>query len=248
MNEPTESVTRLVRRCVLEGRAGPWTELLSRVDPIVRGGFFSAGGTPMDLAEFLDWFPGWLFGERKLQAIIRSLRTKQETGECPDADSQDAFASNYFARMVASAKADFYRERRPRERPVDPDAISGLSPTGTGGAKAVRTAEDVKRAIAALPPDFRIPFRLKYYTSLGPLAPEEEQWVSQRLGLTRDSIASIVEQEFDSNRERAFPLSSEFIGELMGIPPSMSGKNTTVDQRISRARARLKEILGGDDE
>ena len=59
--------------------------------------------------------------------------------------------------------------------------------------------------------------------------------VARRSGLTQDAIASIVEQEFESNRERAFPLSSEFIGELMGIPPALSGKNTTVDQRISRA-------------
>ncbi len=108
--------------------------------------------------------------------------------------------------------------------------------------------EGVKRALVKLPPDFCIPFRLKYYTSLGPLAPEEEQWVARRSGLTQDAIASIVEQEFESNREQAFPLSSEFIGELMGIPPALSGKNTTVDQRISRARARLNEMLGEDDE
>ncbi len=235
MSEPTESVTQLLRRCVLEGRAGPWAELLSKVDQIVRGGFLSAGGTPADLAEFLGWFPGWLFEERKLQALIRSLRAKLETGETPDADSQDAFASNYFARIVASAKADFFREKQPRERPVDPHAISGVVPTAAGRTESVAVSVDeIKWALLELPFEIRIPFRLKYYASVGPLLPDEGQWISDRSGQESSAVVRLVDEEFNSNLGRAFPLSSEFIGELLGILPSLTGKNTTVDQRISR--------------
>ena len=249
MSRSSESIARLVRLCVVEGRSGPWTDLISGAEQIIRSAFISAGGTPRDLEEFLDWFSGWLFHERKLPALIRSLAKKEETGECLDTESQDAFTCNYFVRIVASGKAEFHAEKQPREKPVDPLVLSQRVDETVDRTESIESnLDDVKQAIAGLPPEIRIPFRLKYYAACGPLASEEEQWISERSSPAGESVARIVDQEFNDHRERKYPLSSEFIGELLGIPPSPTGRNTTVDQRVTRALAKLREILGGGDE
>ena len=247
MSKSSESIARLAQLCAVQGRSGPWTDLFAGAEQLIRGGFVSAGGTPRDLDEFLNWFSGWLFVERKLHALIRSIAKKEETGECPDAESQDSFACNYLVQIVTSGMADFYRERQPRENRVDPLELSQRVHEGVGRRESVESdVDEVRQALVGLPPDIRIPFRLKYYASFGPLPPDEEQWVSDRSVLAGESVVRTVDEEFNRNQERTFPLSSEFIGELLGIPPSPTGGNK-VDQRIHRVRIELRKILGGGD-
>ena len=57
------------------------------------------------------------------------------------------------------------------------------------------------------------------------------------------AASTVVAQEAEANRSHEKPLSSEFIGCLINIPPCPDGRYSTVDQRVRRAIVRILEYL-----
>jgi DNA-directed RNA polymerase specialized sigma24 family protein len=245
MSVGSEKLIRLVQLCVLHGPSGPWQDLLYDLRIDIRSAFTISGCTASELDEFSDWFGGWLFAERKLQSLLRAVERKQQSGECTTSESREKYARNYLFDIIKTAKAEYYRERASKEQLVDPRDLEGDQAVSIS-VKDVNAPklEAIRQALASLPESIRIPFRLKNYDALGPLTDEETQWISTQSGTTVAVVTHTIEREFDQNRDRKFPLSSEFIGDLLSIAAAADGRNTAVDQRVSRARRRVRQVLG----
>jgi hypothetical protein len=82
----------------------------------------------------------------------------------------------------------------------------------------------------------------------GPLPAEDAAWVAERSELTAECVGEAVAQEAEAHRSHRKPLSSEFIGSLLDIPPCADGKYSAVDQRVRRAILRIREHLAKADE
>jgi hypothetical protein len=114
-------------------------------------------------------------------------------------------------------------------------------------APAATSREEIERVEAALdqlPPDIRVPFRLRYWHALGPLQQAEEEWVAQVSSGDPDEIHRVIGEEAQANQEAEFPLGAAFIGRLLQLEPRADGSyNSIIDQRVRRARDRLRTLL-----
>lgn len=249
IEKPTE-LQVILERCITENSDETWSTFLSAFGPLIRR-VYHAHADASGFSEFEMWFPGWLFYERKLHAAYRGLQAKVRCGECLTADSQDRFIANYFASIVRTAVSDFGQERRRKSSTLASESFLASIPA--------RPATDeegpcgrILAILPELPPELRIPFKLRYFLVLGPLSAADAAWVAQRAGLPADQIAELVAAEAESNRSFQKPLSSEFIGSLLNIPPCVDGRYSTVDQRVRRAILKIREHLaqtaeGGDE-
>jgi hypothetical protein len=241
MIRPSLTPQEILERCIVENSSDAWKAFFTQYAPLVRR-VYHAHADAAWFRDFESWFPGWLYHERKLHAAYRALRAKMDSGECLTLDSQDRYLTNYLATIVRGAAAEFCCERRPVTPRQVPDAV--LSAVSEAAAP---DASDLQgRVLAVLPrlaPDLRIPFWLRYFQVFGPLPAEDAAWVAERSGLTADGVAEVVSQEAESNRTHHKPLSSEFIGTLINIPPCADGRYSTVDQRVRRAIVRIREHL-----
>jgi hypothetical protein len=104
--------------------------------------------------------------------------------------------------------------------------------------------ERLEAALEQLPPEIRVPFRLRYWHALGPLRRAEEEWVAQVAGSDPDEVHRLVAEEARENQEAEYPLGATFIGRLLRLAPRADGSfNSIVDQRVRRARDRLRDLL-----
>jgi DNA-directed RNA polymerase specialized sigma24 family protein len=241
MLQNAKSPQEILERCIVENSSDAWEAFLAEYASVVRR-VFHAHADGAGFREFEPWFPGWLYHERKLHAAYRALQTKIHSGECPTPASQQDYLANYLARIVQAAVAEFRHERRSAASKQVPDAVLSALPE-----PAAPDADDlhgrILSVLPSLPPDLRIPFWLRYFQAFGPLALEDAAWVAERSGLTVDRVVEVVAQEVESNRSHHKPLSSEFIGSLLNIPPCGDGRYSTVDQRVRRAIVRIREQL-----
>lgn len=239
-----ETILLRLVRLVVAGRREHWPALIDAVGNLVRRGFLAAARNPADLEEFESWFPGWLYSGRKIHAAHRAVDRKMQSGECADKRAQNDFLANYLASTVKSAVADFYRERGQNAFSMrETGGLGSRSPSPSRGDLHEDRLHQLRDALEQLPQNLRVPFRLKYYAAVGPLTEEDLRFVAVQGGLATDEIAKHVENEFRRNAGRAFPIGSAFIGGLLRIAAADDGRNTTVDQRIGRAKMRLRELL-----
>jgi hypothetical protein len=236
-DDPPRDPLDLLADCINRNDGPAWERFLARYRPLIQRVFAAhADGARAD--EFLDWFPGWCYGQR-VHAVYRACLRAQADGRFPDPDAAAAFLENYLAACVASGVADFFRERaKPRGSPA---ALEGLA------APTVSSRDEVERVEAALeqlPPEIRVPFRLRYWHALGPLRRAEEEWVAQVAGGDPDEVHRLIAQEAGANQEAEYPLDAAFIGRLLRLAPRADGSfNSIVDQRVRRARDRLRDLL-----
>ena len=85
MTPPIEDLTgatarSILERCLFENDGAAWTMFLDRFSDLIQRALLSShrGST---YEEFGDWFPGWLFEQRKLHALYRALLVKIARGE-----------------------------------------------------------------------------------------------------------------------------------------------------------------------
>jgi DNA-directed RNA polymerase specialized sigma24 family protein len=240
LQEP-HSPQEILERCLVENSSDAWEVFLAEYASVIRR-VYHAHAEAAGFAEFEPWFPGWLYHERKLHSAYRALQAKIRSGECLTLASQQHYLANYLATIVRAAAAEFCHERRATAGGQVPDAVLSAIP-----AAAPPLARELEGRVLAvlphLPPDVRIPFWLRYYQVFGPLAAEDAGWVAERSGLTADRVAEVIARESEAHRSHRKPLSSEFIGSLLDIPPCGDGKYSTVDQRVRRAILRIREHL-----
>jgi DNA-directed RNA polymerase specialized sigma24 family protein len=65
-------------------------------------------------------------------------------------------------------------------------------------------------------------------------------WISSESGMDLDEIRTLIEEERGASFTAEYPLSSNFIAELLGL------QRDTVSQRVRRARVKLAALLGGE--
>mgnify|MGYP005848732631 CR=1 FL=1 len=241
MAQESQDVQEILERCIVENSDDAWAKFLATFGPLVRR-VYHAHADPAGFREFESWFPGWLYHTRKLHAAYRALQGKVGSGECLTLASRQHYLANYLATVVRAAVAEYCRERRPLTPRQVPDAVLSAVPE-----VATSDAGDLQRSICSflphLPPDLRIPFWLRYFQVFGQLSSEDVAWVAERSGLTAQQVEEAVAQEADAHSSRHKPLSSEFIGFLLNIPPCGDGRYSTVDQRVRRAIVRIREHL-----
>jgi hypothetical protein len=247
MLQQPNSPRELLERCIVENSSAAWETFLAEHASVVRRVYHAHAGAGGFL-EFETWFPGWLYHERKLHAAYRALQTKIGSGECQTLASQDHYLANYLAAIVRAAVAEFCHERKAVAARQVPDAVLSAVP-----AAASPPDRDLQGRILAvlpdLPPDLRIPFWLRYFQVFGPLPARDAAWVAERSGMTADGVAQAIAHEAEAHSSHQKPLSSEFIGSLINIPPCADGKYSTVDQRVRRAIVRIRDHLAeeGDE-
>jgi hypothetical protein len=238
----SSNLLRLIRLCAVRKDASSdvWRELLREIDDLIRRGFY-AHGSGRDLEEFLQQFAGWLFLRDKVSMVELAVRKKIDAGEVSGPEQEESFARNYLARIIQSAVAEFYRESPRHDDSHSAEVLRAESMEPASDDRRERVAEELlKFALSD-----RVPFRLRHYAALGPMRDDELEFIEQQSGLPRGKAAELIESEFHRNEKREFPLSSAFIGELIGISDD-DPKSNVVNQRISRARLRLVENLRGE--
>jgi DNA-directed RNA polymerase specialized sigma24 family protein len=241
MLQKAHSPQEILERCIVENSSDAWEAFFSQNALVVRR-VYHAHAEAAWFPDFESWFPGWLYYERKLHAAYRALQAKIRSGECLTLDSQQRYLANYLASIVRAAAAEFCSERRPSAPRQVPDAVLSAVP-----AADPPEPDDLRARLLSvlphLPPDLRVPFWLRYYQVFGPLSAEDAAWVAERSGLTVECAAEVVAEEAESNLSHHKPLSSEFIGCMLNIPPCADGRYSTVDQRVRRAIVRIREHL-----
>ena len=209
----------------------------ARFRPLIQRVFAAHSGTA-SLDEYLEWFPGWFYG-RKVHAVYRACLRAQADGRCPDAGTAAAYIENYLANCVVSGKADFFRERA-----ASPGSRAALDCLAAPPASSREDVDRVKAALEQLPPEIRVPFRLRYWHALGPLRQAEEEWVAHIVGIDADEVHRLIATEAGANQEAEYPLDAGFIGRLLRLTPRADGSfNSIVDQRVRRVRDRLRNLL-----
>lgn len=243
MSESSRQLVPLIQRCIFDGRSGPWPELLSLAEDLIRSCFLSAGGQPSDLDAFADWLPGWIFEGRKLHALWRNLDGAIRTGRCATMEEREAITRNYLAKIIHSGRADFYRERHSAIAVCDPSNLTEIMEQDEFLFRSELNAwsRQIRQALLSLTPDLRIPFRLKYYAACGPLSEEEVAWISAQSGASPEDILGRVDSTFARNEGRTFPFSSAFVCELLGIDAPTDKAGKMIDQRICRVRSALRK-------
>lgn len=241
MSDNTETLQHILERCITENTSEAWSGYFEAFGSLIQR-VYHARADAGRFSEFESWFPGWLYCERKLHAAYRALRRKVESGSCSTRDAEDLYIRNYMARIVRSAVAEFACERRQNTEFLVSesflDRIPAAPPVGENDLGKI-----VLEALQHLPPDLRVPFRLRYYSVLGPLDSPDIAWVAAQSGASAGYVAKMIMQEADANRLHQKPLSSEFIGSLLSIPPCADGRYSTVDQRVRRSIVRIRDHL-----
>jgi hypothetical protein len=237
---PGSDLCNLLERCIVCRDDAAWRSFLLRFESLVRAVLAAARST-LRPEEFLDWFPGHLYEHRKVQALYLALLGKIEGGECPTAAQQETFVRNYLALVIRSALGDWYRQHRDF-----PQAGQDLKDHPGPQAPVAREdgMEEVRSALLQLDAELRIPFWLRHYRALGPLTDDDANLVAGQTGSTAEEVARRIEQEASRHPDHQMPLSSRFIGTLLGLPPLSNGKYAAVDQRVRRAYDRLRSMLG----
>ena len=248
MNEHN-AIVSLVRRCVVLGYDGPWDDLLARLDSTIK-----KKTPPTRTDEFCDWLAGWLIEGQRFESSLRWLDEKIRSRECISMDDQEKALENYLAQTVESGVGAFFREQWGRQTQANvqrfaegQDEIIEQRPNRISADDESRIAE-IRQYLSELRPEQRVPFWLRYYESLGPLQPEDLEWIGRQCSLSVDSIRERIEAEVKEHQTAEIPISAKFIGQLLGIRPSADGRYLTVDQRISRVRTRLRSRLNPNDE
>jgi hypothetical protein len=238
--EPVPNPQTTLERCIVENSNDAWAAFLSEYAVLIRR-VYHAHADAGEFVEFEGWFPGWLYHERKLHSAYRALQARIRDGECLREASQQRYLSNYVATIVRSAAAEFVQERRPQSECV-PDSHLARHPAAQEPDDR-HLREPILAVLPRLPAELRVPFWLRYVPVFGPLSPEDAAWVAERSGLTAEQVGQAVAGEVEANLSRQHPLSSEFIGSLVNIPPCGDGRYSTVDQRVRRAIVRIRELL-----
>lgn len=231
----------ILERCITENSDEAWAAFLCAFGPLIRR-VYHAHASATSFSEFESWFPGWLFYERKLHAAYRGLQAKVHSGECSTVDSQAQYLCNYIATIIRAAVAEFVKDQRLKVGVQVPDTVLAGFPGSSPGV-GEELYHELLEALAQLSPELRVPFWLRYYLAMGPLSSSDTAWVAERLGWSPERVTETVASEADSKAGHQKPIRSEFIGLMLGIPPCVDGRYSTVDQRVRRAIVRVREYL-----
>jgi DNA-directed RNA polymerase specialized sigma24 family protein len=257
MSISSPSVPDLLRLCIVRGLNGPWKELLAALGDLVESAFRAVAPAHQVqlLDDFRDWLPGWLVEGQRLESAYAWLEERIREGDCSTGNEQERALRNYLQQTCRSGVGDFFRERSGRsvatrsQRALSSDAAETLvaRPDRVSTEDQDRLSQ-VRQCLAELPPALRVPFRLRHYVSLGPLPREDLRWIAENCGQSVENVEQAIQGEAQDHQGAEFPLSAEFIGQLLQIPPAADGRFTTVDQRVCRARQRLRAQLASEEE
>lgn len=228
---------QMLERCLVDNDEVSWSKLLASIEELVRRTFFSMNGDgSLKYSDFVNWFPGWLYEQKKLNSLYRALEAGAASGEVPP-NAENSYARNYFVRIVRSAVGDWYRQNH---LPPPPDELIASS-IPSAVTPRIASVEEVQSVLLLLKPELRVPFWLRHYQALGGLSQVDLAWLARSAAMTVIQVEALIDQETCAISPR--PLSSEFIGGLLQLPPLSNGKSASVDQRIRRARDLVRQYL-----
>lgn len=248
MNAPKrESFASVVELCLSQNSDKAWRQFddsfAERLEQVFRQ--TARGRWAGRLREFRPWFVNWVFDRRILAAAYRRLVAERGQGILATDDEQSEFLMNYLAKAArSSAIPAFVSESSSPHDPLIEQANALRAPVEQ---EASTLLGDV---VAHLHPSYRVPFWLRHYRDLGYPPEADISWMAKQCGRTTDEVRQSLDDAIDNGGDAEFPLRASLIAELCGIPPSFDGGQATVDQRVRRARLRLRELIiasGGSD-
>ncbi len=246
-----DGLVSLARKCIVLGEDAPWEWLLKRLRPMIELRFRiqAPRDQQQQLVHFCDWLPGWLIAGQRLEAALRWLEEKIESGDCASEEDQDFALENYLTQVVTSGVGAFFREQYGKASTIrivqfrEGEDENVEQRTHRMNFDEYDLLAEIRQALLRLQPELRVPFWLRYYKALGPLRPKDLAWMAECCGETLEEVKDRIESEMLDHSDATFPISGQFISILTDIPASADGRFLAVDQRISRVRNQLRALL-----
>lgn len=249
----SKNIIELLELCIVKNTSSIWEEFITQYSDVIRGVYFKQEYTIKDndvFNEFKSWFPAWLYCENKIQTAYRALRKKINEEGLSSPDEQEKYFGVYFSKIVKTGCAEFGRDKQKTFSALEarPD-LADQSPAPVDDEKE-QQRQIIQDTLFSLPPEQRVPFLLRYYDLVWPLEESDMKWAADKSEISVEDFKQAVESEGRSEPRKQYPLSSQFVGELLNIPPDVNGKYVTVDQRVRRVREKLKNKLraAGEEE
>ena len=215
MTAATNSSLRLLEDCLIGNDDAAWRAFLDRHEPLWKG------LCPEE--DWLLWLPGWLFARRRIQQTWKAVeRFRQDRIEVPDPEVE-AYLENYLRDVFRTGKAEFQKEQR---RHWSPDEWLWRELPAREDSLPAESLDEVETWLREEPLHRRVPFRLRHWRVLAPLAEGERLWLAGLAGVSPDLLDQRIREKHDAHPAHQFPLGSQFIGGLMGISAAL------VDQRV----------------
>jgi len=246
----TTSFVTVVELCIAQNSDRAWQQfdemVVERLEHVFRGA--STGAWARRFHDFRPWFINWAYHRRVLHAAYRKLNQERARGTLSSEAEQSSFLLNYVAKSARnSALPEFIKESAGLHDRLDQFATSLSAPAASGPSTPIEVPTDLWDR---LDPAYRVPFWLRHFRDLGYPAPEDIHWMAAQSGKTGDDVRRLLDDAIAATGDAAFPIGSSLIAELCGISASPDGGQATVDQRVRRARLKLRRLLaagGGDD-
>lgn len=177
--------------------------------------------------EFVAWFFSWLFEGGRQFHLLGAVQY------CTDDEINSVF-SGYLYKIVRSAVADYFKKplHTKTASSIDKLAFRLISDSRRNDLQGF--IQQVVEHLNSLCVTTRVPFRLKYCQVLWPLPDADLQWLHEQAHHLPELIDSL-EGEISRNSRSKFPLSSAYIGGLLGVSANV------IDVRVRRVRIQLLE-------
>ena len=214
-----------------------WLRFFEEYSTLIRQ-VFCRQRTAITYSEFRGWFPGWLYTHGKLHSLYRALIKQMDLGKCKDTQAQELYVRNYLVRVVKSAIVDDYRKQQMRV-PNTPPQPQRLPPE----LEHAEPVNRIREELLSLEAELRVPFWIRHFRALGPLAEPDTKWVAGLAGCSHEAVNTILRNKADKQSDPDRPLSARFIGDWLGLPPDSNCDYSAVYQRLARAKERIRDRL-----
>lgn len=257
---PCTDILDLLARCLAVDDNRAWCELIACITPLARHNKILCSSEQS--AEFAGWLQGWPRLYASTGYAYKNLRDAIANNPAmPEQERQQIFKA-YFTYVIRSAVIDYLKEVQPHTMnvPLAPDEQPSPG-TEPDDAQTQRVAREVHvenwlgviiadprtpdkiyidrndpspalHALAALDPAYRVPFKLTHMPD--DLDNADLEWIAQQTGRgTPHDIGRLIDDQRAMHASKKYPLSGEFIADLLGLTPA------TVSQRVRRAVSKL---------
>jgi RNA polymerase sigma factor (sigma-70 family) len=242
----------LLARCVVGADNTAWGELLQYIQPLAKSKCRLISSEQRE--EFAAWLPGWPRLTQTLGCAYKKVRNELDADPSLDESKRQGFFCAYFTHVIRSAKIDFLKEHTPhtfRDDPLEEDSrlvsrelslgdkIALIKDKTSQPSRLADIADQracLKAALKKLAPASRAAFLMTFAPD--ELGRDDFAWIAKETGRTVTETETLIEAERAAHCDAQYPLSSQFIADLLGL------QQDTVSQRVRRARLQLAALLG----
>ncbi len=252
-DDAPRDILDLLARCVTNADDVAWRELLGTIQPLAKRTRL------LNSSEHREEFAAWILGWPRLTQTIACAYKKvhdvvHEHPDLHETARQRVFHA-YLTHIIHSAAIAFIQEQAPHTKlDESPDGegrrimletsqqeeYEHIRDQQPGPADLLALKEQQRRLASALK-KLSPPSRVVFMLTVAPddLSAADVRWIAEQTMQTCKAVENRIEAARAANCDAQYPLSSQFIAELLGL------QQDAVSQRVRRARLQLAALLGG---